>query len=590
MPFSVPPVSLSPVEEAPSAPASTAWVDSAAVAALADPENLLEADPAREGWPAQPFADSHLRLLWPGTMKRVSLYTTDHGNYYLAQHLVNWPLAVRHRDNATKRAPALATRVVASEDGRSFRIHLREGVVWQEPDVDWSTGTFDWLRGPHPLTAADFIATLEASADPRIQGPLARLKLPLDGPPRMIDAHTFEVRLTHANPAHFAKVMDLYPLPRWLYQHDQDGTRIDDELWVNALPTHWYNDIGTIGVGPYRLTRWDPDQQLVFERDPRFQGPPPAFEQVSYRIVSDKTRWASRFKSGEFDVVELAASAFEQALQDPETPLGIEGAKVELRPDKGVINIAWNGSNPRFADARVRRALTHAIPRAQILETVFRSSGVLVSGPFVRESPCYDESIAPLPYDPEKARALLTEAGWVDADEDGVREKVVDGEKLELRFELTLILSEEWTDIGAIAREAFNDVGVHAALTSAPFAEAGSLRSKRQYDGIAGGLNTRYPIDLRPFWHSSAAAETDSYNAYDYRSARVDALIEEMEQSFDGDRRMELCRAIHDAIHEDQPITTMFQRARPMIRAAHVAPLVFPADFPTLDPLWQRPQ
>src|SRR5262249_42636117 len=85
--------------------------------------------------------------------------------------------------------------------------------------------------------------------------------------------------------------------------------------------------------------------------------------------------------------------------------------------------IGWNEARPFFADKRVRQALTLLIDRPKIIEVVRRGMGTIAASPFPPGSPDFDPMIQPLPYDPARAMALLDEAGWVDHNGDGIRDK-----------------------------------------------------------------------------------------------------------------------------------------------------------------------
>ena len=85
--------------------------------------------------------------------------------------------------------------------------------------------------------------------------------------------------------------------------------------------------------------------------------------------------------------------------------------------------VGWNSRRPQFSDKRVRRALTMLLNREDIRDKIFHGLAIIVTGNAFVDSPEYNKNIQPWPYDPEQAKKLLSEAGWVDTDGDGVRDK-----------------------------------------------------------------------------------------------------------------------------------------------------------------------
>src|SRR5262249_49694940 len=116
-----------------------------------------------------------------------------------------------------------------------------------------------------------------------------------------------------------------------------------------------------------------------------------------------------------------------------------------------------------FADKRVRRAMTLALNRRQIIDSVFVGLGQLSTGPYLPGSPYNDPSVTPIPYDLEAAKKLLAEAGWSDSDGDGILEKQLPGEAKRVPFEFTLLIyasSKEWGALANIFRDDLLKIGV----------------------------------------------------------------------------------------------------------------------------------
>ena len=101
-------------------------------------------------------------------------------------------------------------------------------------------------------------------------------------------------------------------------------------------------------------------------------------------------------------------------------------------PSRSYSYIGWNLRHPLFKDRAVRQALTHLVDRERIIKDVYLGLGRIQTGNFYIGSPNHDPTIKPYPFDVEKAKAMLAEAGWRDTDGDGVLDK--DGRKFEFVF------------------------------------------------------------------------------------------------------------------------------------------------------------
>ena len=164
------------------------------------------------------------------------------------------------------------------------------------------------------------------------------------------------------------------------------------------------------------------------------------------------------------------------------------------------------------------------------------------------------------PFDPQKALALLNEAGWTDTDGDGVLDKVIDGKKVPLRFEIkvnsgnavrksvALVLMDELKKHG-IARSACAKLDWTIFLNDV---------KNHQFDAVVLGwqMSTTEP-DAYQVWHSSQAANKGS-NAISYKNSRVDEILEQYRREFDPQKRIELYKEFQEILHDEQPYTFLY--------------------------------
>jgi peptide/nickel transport system substrate-binding protein len=267
--------------------------------------------------------------------------------------------------------PSLATSFEVSDDGLRYTFHLAAATF-----SDGST-----------LDSADVKASIE-----RISG--EALASPKQGEFEMIesvgtpDPRTAVLALSKPNPAMLATLAS---------------------GWGAILPSEAItagHDFGTepIGTGPFRLQQWTRDSALTMARNPDYFGGAPALAQVTLRFVQDSAVQLQGLVSGEFDVIDTVASA------DQPTVTGNEALHLVQEPSGLVLVAALNNRRPYLSDPRVRRALNLAVDKQTVLDVAY--GGGTPVGTFMEAgSPWLPADIQPYAYDPERARALLAEAG-----------------------------------------------------------------------------------------------------------------------------------------------------------------------------------
>ncbi len=272
-----------------------------------------------------------------------------------------------------------------------------------------------------------------------------------------------------------------------------------------------------LGWGPYVLKSWEPGRRIVAERNPRYfrasQGLP-AFDRLVFEFIGqDVERNLAALQSGRCDLLTLD-TGLDRGL-DRVLELEAAGALALYH----TVSTAWEhldfGINPApgydrpdvLEDVRLRQAIAHCVDRERIVEQVFHGLTVVPQVYIPPMHPLYpDDGFGVYAYDPPAGAALLEEAGWRDADGDGVREAhgvagVPDGAPLELRYETTP--GEPRSQIARLIAENLAACGVATTLVQTPAAEffadgpAGPLVGRRfdlaQFAWLTG---TRPPCDL----------------------------------------------------------------------------------------------
>ncbi|MGW0176203.1 ABC transporter substrate-binding protein [Rhodococcus sp. NPDC003322] len=161
-----------------------------------------------------------------------------------------------------------------------------------------------------------------------------------------------------------------------------------------------------IGTGPYTVSRWNPGSELQLSVNRRYWGPEPAMKQVRLRYFADATAQANALRSGGVDVIFGlgAPQLLGQFTADPRFT-------VKQGTTNGEVVLSMNGSVAPFDDIRVRRAVMYAVDRKAVRDTAYAGYGELIGSMVPPTDPWFEDLTGVYPFDPDRARALLAEAG-----------------------------------------------------------------------------------------------------------------------------------------------------------------------------------
>ena len=303
-----------------------------------------------------------------------------------------------------------------------------------------------------------------------------------------------------------------------------------------------------IGVGPFRFVEWQGDEFIHLQRSAEYWERPPEYEHIYVRVIPDLLTQEMEFRTGAIDYYTALPHQVVRYKQD-DTYQSFSSLAFAYS------YIGYNMRKPLFADKRVRRALGMAIDVHEIITYLLYGEGEQVTGPFPKETEWYDQSIAPLPYDPDGARRLLAEAGW-KMNAEGWLEK--EGKI----FEFNLITNNgnpQRKSIMTIAQNAWKKIGVKCntqafewAVFLEDFIENGSFDAT-----VLGWTTPPTDPDLYQVFHSSQSGP-QQLNHVAYNNPEADELIIRIRQEYDRDRQRELAHRLHRILAEDQPYTFLY--------------------------------
>ncbi len=457
----------------------------------------------------------------------------------------NTALGERNYAKPEKFEPILAEEVIPSDDHLSYRVKLCKNIKWHDFTDPVTNRQFKDV----PVTAYDFQFFFDVVNNPDVNcAPVRSLFGAMTGI-EVINDYEFVVKWREPFFRTTELTWGLQPLPRHLYLPEGgefDGEKFNDDHVRNNM---------LVGCGPYKLKEYQKNRRIVLERNPDYIGSQykamPSLQYLVFEIVANPNTQFQMLTAGELDQLGLTP---EQWTERTNTPMFAENGTLRkysyTRP--AYFYIGWNRKNACFQDRKVRTALTMLCDRERILNDVFSGRGQVISGPFFVNSPAYDRNIKPWPFDVAAAQNLLAEAGWVDADNDGVLEK--DGQK----FVFTLMYPADqplYERMLAIFKEGLAKAGIDMRMQAYEWSVFTQKVDQRNFDAYTMGWSL--PVEADPFqvWHSSQADTESGSNYIDFKEPEADNLITAIRREFDADKRIELCHEFHQFIHDDQPYT-----------------------------------
>lgn len=433
------------------------------------------------------------------------------------------------------------------EKWETSKDHLMDRVVFRK-DLLWSDGT--------PFTAHDVEFTWRLLSDPGI--PALSRKSFVDGlrGVKAYDDHTvvyFQNDALATNRLHIA----WGPIPKHVFEKELADypTLLDSPR--NRDP---------VTCGPYRLIRWEADEELVFERNTSwYRGhdgkqirSKPYFQKVRLRVLPANSTRFDTFLTGGVDDCQLDSSQWVEEAVGREFYDG--RLKVRGNDEWTYAFIGWNAlsvpPNPFFGDRRVRRAMALTLDHDFLLKGLFQGIYRPGQGIFHPDSPWADTTLEPLHRDLDEAEKLLDQAGWQDSDGDGIRDKMVDGKRVPFRFTVSCPKAGSGPKVAEQLQADLKAIGVDCIVQLPdPSAFFSAVRQRKvQAYLLAMGTGVD-PDTVRNLFHTGAIE--DGRNETGYSNPEVDRLLDAGRRELDRDERRRIYARVDHLIHEDQPLTVL---------------------------------
>jgi peptide/nickel transport system substrate-binding protein len=453
-------------------------------------------------------------------------------------------------DENAKPVPVLAKEIPSVEngglsaDGKTLTIKLRD-------DITWSDG--------EPLTADDYAFTYDMIMSEK-NVPLSRYPYE-DYVASVVAQDSTTVVITFSEPfAAWLTSLFYWVLPKHILQpvFEAEGT-IDTAEW-NRNPT--------VGVGPFVLSEWETGSHLAFKANPVWIAPP-KIEQVFVRIVPDDAAQEAAIIAGDTDIGAFLSSDQIEKLE--------AGGTVKVVALASGYNEAWflnvnpATAHPAMLDVNVRKAIALATDRFTIVKNLLVESINPVNVTYWDTTPPYQtDTLKPYPYDPEQAKQLLDAAGWIDSDSDGIRDKEIDGKKVDLKLRYITNQRELRKSVQAVVQQQWSLVGIGAELVnySSDVFWNGLNDGGPQAQGLYeiaefSSVQDSFPDpDASSGWTCDqivSAENPDGGNNQGYCNPKIDELMKQQATTLDPVKRKELYNQIEQIIYDDYVYIGMWQ-------------------------------
>jgi peptide/nickel transport system substrate-binding protein len=426
----------------------------------------------------------------------------------------------------------LAESWEVSQDGLVITFHLRKGVKWTDgveftaEDVMFGYKTIVSEKTPTAY-AEDFLQVKKAE---------------------VLDRYTF--RATYEKP--FAPALStwgsLVVLPKHLLE-GKDITKSD----LTRNP---------VGMGPYKLRKWVPGQEVVLDSNKDYFEGRPYIDQYVYRIIPDPATMFLELQAGGVDLMGLTPL---QYTKQTDTEYFRENFRKFRYPAFVYTYMGFNLKHPFFQDRRVRQAIAHAIDKQEIVDVVLFGLGKPATGPYVPNTWPYNPKVKEYEYNPGKARQLLKEAGWEDRKGNGTLEK--DGRPFQFTI-FTNMGNSTRMNTATIIQWRLAKIGIKVDIRALEWSTfVNQFIDKRRFEAVILGWSIGFDPDQYDIWFSGKTKEKE-FNFVGYNNPEVDALLEKGRRTFDIEARKKIYYRMQEILAEDLPYIFLYvPEATPIVNA-----------------------
>lgn len=418
--------------------------------------------------------------------------------------------------------PELAQSYTITNHGLDITFHLKHNVTWAD-------GV--------PFTSADVMATFKAITNPKTLTPYADKYLMVKSA-KAPDPYTFVVHYAHPFGPALASWAQLSIMPR----HILDKTPDVNKTTLKDRP---------VGTGPYTLAKWAHGKEIVLAANHAYFKHRPYIEYQRVRTIPDEDTQFLELRAGRIDSMGLTPLQYDRLTNGK----NFTDRYAKYRTlSHTYVYMGFNLKNPLFADRNIRQALSYAINRHDIIQGALMGQGVPAHSPFMPGTWADDPHIAPYPYNPQKAEALLRKAGWVKG-ADGLLRK--NGKP----FTFTLVTNQgnaQRIKSAEIIQQDLKRVGITMKIRVQEWATfVQNTINARDFEAVL--LGWTMPPEPDPYSiFDSTQTGPQQFNFVSYKNPAADRLIAQSRNTFDQSVRQKALWQFQQVLHADQPYLFLY--------------------------------
>jgi peptide/nickel transport system substrate-binding protein len=429
--------------------------------------------------------------------------------------------------------PDLAESWQVSEDATVYTFALRSGVKWQDgqpfsaADVKF---TFDLVSHPDWPGALDsYFASIQGAKEHK-SGEAAEVT----GVQVIDDTHV-QFTLTQPDTLFLASTVSRQRiLPKHILEQLPPADVEKSDFARKPVYT-----------GPYMVDEWRPGESITFRAFPDYFGGKAGVDTLVARFIPDPATALAELQRGALQIGLVTPDQFPAFVSD-------SSFTTQELPGLRVLYIQFDLTRPMFADPRVRQAISHAIDRQTVIDAVYLGKGEPATSFVPSLAWIYNPDVPTYPYDPDKAKALLSEAGWQPGD-DGVR---VNANGDRLAFTLTVPTANEQD--GLAVQPFLQEFGIDVTLDQQGAGEVTGPLKIGEYEAAISAWNN-FIIDPRADLQRNFQNPRPT-DGTGYKNDEVDALFLQARGARDQETEKNLYFQIQQLIETDTPLAYLWRQ------------------------------
>ncbi|MEW6104155.1 MAG: ABC transporter substrate-binding protein [bacterium] len=315
-----------------------------------------------------------------------------------------------------------------------------------------------------------------------------------------------------------------------------------------------------IGTGPFKFKEWIKGQKFVLQKNGDYWQGSPKLEKVIFKVIPDASTRAIALEAGEIDLTGHMAGGSVLYVSDIQRLRENPNIKIVGKYTQPCVNwIQFNTEKEPFSNLNARKAVYYAIDiQAAVNSTLGKTATPLLKGPF--SMPCtqhlLNQNLMWYMHSPEKARELLSEAGWKDTDGDGIKER--NGKELKVTLVASAIFSPEMLEIIEIIQAQLKEIGINVELQRVEYGAMQKMFEKQEYDmmtqsGVCG--HGDFSLWLNYFFHSKRGP----YCAF--KNETLTTLIDKVHSTVNNEDRLKVFYEIQEIMEENAPGVFLYNDA-----------------------------